>query len=922
MKAADFTHLHVHTTRSLLDGFTRVEDLVGRVKEFGQPAVAITDHGNLGNIPSLWREAKKTGVKPIAGLEAYVCEDRTVRGGGKGTKTPYFHLTLLAQNAEGYGNLCRLSSISYIEGFYTKPRIDLSALAEHSAGLIVLSGCLGGVPQQLILGDKEREALDWCAKVRDMMDGRFFLESQMTGEADQEIVNTTFLSWTKRHGFRHVVTGDSHYTKKEDHLDHDVLLCIGIGRTVADETRLKFVPEQYAVRSTAEMEALGFPAQSLLNTRLVAEMCASYELPRAGGFPQREHAYEVLEAAAMDGLSRRLTHVEQLCRHCGAENDHSELDCPQGAPMLPALLQPLPGSLEPIVDSDPYWARLMQELETIRKLKFEDYFLIAHDIVSYARDHHMWWSWGRGSSVGSLVAYALGITGIDPVRFHLYFERFLNESRRNPPDIDIDFTDEDRPHIIEFIERQYGADCVSHIATFGTLGPRQLLMDLTRVLGKNPAALRSVLAALPYDPQAKTEDLLEDQAVERGIAHYLGKDVVELMRKFSGIPRHGSVHAAGVIIDRESLVGKLPFLMPRGRPVKASQYVYEDLVELGFEKFDILGVRTLRTLKETARLTGVDLTRIPLDDEKTFRLLAAAQTIGVFQLESYGYRKFLAEFRPKDFEDVMMVNALYRPGPMQGGRGLGELIARRHGHKRVTYAHPSLEPILKNTFGIMVYQEQVMAVVQTLAGWSLATADLLRYAVGKKKHELLQELKTKFHKDCVAAGHDLEFAQAIFDDIEFFGRYGWNKAHAAAYGMVTYVSAYLKANFPAQYLCCMLNSEESDPKHRQELVAESNRMGIRVKRPHVNTSGANYSVGHDERGAFIQAGLGSVKCMGEKGVAALLDARHILGRFTSRENFRERVPARLVNSLAVRELDAVRALDGLPDTEEQIDVPF
>jgi DNA polymerase-3 subunit alpha len=759
-------------------------------------------------------------------------------------------------------------------------------------------------------------------RVRDIMQGRFFLESQETGEADQAIVNEVFLDWTRRHGFKHVLTGDSHYTRKEDSPDHDVLLCIGIGKTLKDEARMKFVPEQYAVRSTAEMLSLGLPESSVRQARVIADMCETYELPRAGGFPKRDEAYAVLEAEAMDGLQQRL--VPDAGERCPTCHDlledvpHADCEMGLGRPVTRLVPSPVAGS----VDESPYWERLMAELETIRELGFEDYFLIAHDITTWARAHAMYTTWGRGSSVGSLVAYCLGITDIDPVQHHLYFERFLNKSRRNPPDIDIDFTDEDRPRVIEYLEKKYGAENVAHIATFGSLGPRQVLMDLVRVLGKPQDALKAVLAALPYDPQAKIPDLLEDPQVERGIAGYLGRDTVEYMRKFDSIPRHASVHAAGVIIDREPLTGKVPMLMPRGRPVKASQYVYEDLVELGYEKFDILGVRTLRTLKNAADLAGVDLRRVPLDDVKTYDLLSRARTIGVFQLESYGYRKFLAEFRPRDFEDVMMVNALYRPGPMQGGRGLGELIARRRGKKSVTYAHRSLEPILKHTFGIMVYQEQVMAVVRTLAGWSLAEADMLRYAVGKKKHELLQELKAKFHKDCVAAGHTLEFAEKVFDDIEFFGRYGWNKAHAAAYGMVTYVSAYLKANHPAEYLCCMLNSEESDPKHRQELVAEATRMGIRVGRPHINRSARDYRVLEDSRGRYIQPGLASIKYVGGKGVDAILDARKLFGSFRSVAHFRENVPARLVNSVAIKSLRAVRAFDGVPETDEQVEVPF
>lgn len=904
MNNSDYVCLHTHTTRSLLDGYTKVPDLVDTIKAHGQLAVAVTDHGSMGAIPELWRESERVGIKAIAGIEAYVTEDRFSRGGDVAI-APYFHLTLLAQNANGYANLCKMSSISYIEGHYHKPRIDLNLLEKHAGGIIALSGCIGGVPQQSIIHGNVTEGLKWCARMKELLGNRFFLESQETGEPEQKIVNSTFIEWTKKHGYKHVVTTDSHYTKKGDSDDHDTLLCIGLRKEKSDVARMKFIQNEYHIKSTQEMYKLGFPKTSITNSRMIADMCETYALPKAGGFPRRENAYELLETAAMDGLTTRLS--------------------PAVVPKKDIFgHMPQADGVVVVDDDNTYWERLMEELAIIRKLKYEHYFLIAHDIVKFAREHNMWWSWGRGSSVGSLVAYSLGITGMDPVKYHLYFERFLNGSRKNPPDIDMDFTDEDRPHIIEFVEKQYGAECVSHIATFGTLGPRQLIMDLCKVLGKSKDAEKMVLASMQYDPTAKISDMLEDPAFIKGITTYLGKEVLEYLRKFDGIPRHGSVHAAGVVIDREPLAGKIPMMMPRKvNAVKASQYVYEDLVSLGFEKFDILGVRTLRTIKETATLTGVDLSSIPMDDAKTFDLLFHAKTIGIFQLESWGCRKFISDFRPKNFEDVMMTNALYRPGPMQGGRGLGELVGRRNGNA-ITYAHASLEPILKNTYGIMVYQEQVMAVVRKLAGWTLEEADMLRYAVGKKKTELLGDLRDKFYSDCIKNGHTKEFAKNMFDDIQFFGRYGWNKAHAAAYGMVTYCCAYFKANYPAEYLCCMLNSEESDPKHRQELIAECARMGIKVARPHVNRSQAKYQVDIDDRGSkFILSGLSSVSHMGDAGVAALLDARHILGNFTSHDNFRERVPKRLVNSLAVKNLIIAGAFKDMAASEQlELDVPF
>lgn len=883
----EFVHLHTHTVHSLLDGFTKVADLVALEKSRGSRAVAITDHGNMAGVPALFREAKKAGIKPIAGIEAYICEDMKAKGGGKGVKTPYYHVTLLAANLAGYQNLCRLSSKSYTEGFYQKPRIDFDCLANHSNGVICMSGCVGGWSQQLILQGKHVEAEKLIGKFHDVFLDKFLLEMQWTGEADQKVVNDHYITLSSRLGLPLVVTGDSHYLCKEDSDDHDTLLCVGTrkpkampgsseGRPTKD-TRMKFNQEQYFVRSAAEMLALGFPASAYKNSLVVADMVESYDLPRAAGHPVSLSLNEELSRYALEGLWKRFP--------------------------------------EP---KDDEVTRLLYELETVQELEYANYFLTVREIVHWAKSQGMFFGWGRGSSAGSLLSYALGITNINPLQHGLYFERFLNKHRKEPPDIDLDFTDEDRPGIIEQVKDQYKH--VAHIGSYSTLGPKQVVLDLCNVFGRGPQTLAAAMAMIPHDPTFKIAHIFENQPLYRGLKSVLGEDIMHCMKRFDSLPRHATMHAAGVIIDTAPIEGKVPFM---GREEKGicTQYNYDDMHDLGYEKIDILGLKTLRMIREASDIAGINPHDLPLDDKETYELLSAGATTGVFQLESWGYKKFLRQFRPRNFNDLMMTNALYRPGPMQGGKGLEALLARRFGEEETKYLHKSLKPILEETYGIMVYQEQVMASVRALTNWTLEQADDLRRVIGKKKMDDIKGLRKSFIDSCARCGHSQKFAQEAFDQVEFFSRYGWNKAHAAAYGMVTYVTAYLKAHYDVAFIIACLNMDLNNADRVKTFIKEAREMKVKILPVDINMSGVGYKF---HMGCAL-SGFRAIKGVGERAGDWIIGEREH-GPFKSVDDFKERIPARVVNKTVFELLRRHGAFHRLPQTTAQTrmleEVPF
>lgn len=870
----EFAHLHLHTVHSLLDGFTKIPDLVQTVSDHKMQTVAITDHGNMSGVPYLFEEAQKHGIKPVAGIEAYVCEDVAIRGGGRDERAPYYHITLLAQTERGYRNLCKLSTLSWTEGFYAKPRIDPTMLAMHAEDVICLTGCVGGWPAAKYLSGDETGARDALGLLRSIFE-RVYAELTWTGEPTQKRYNAWLIQQAKKDGIPLVATGDSHYTRKDQSDDHDTLFAMGLHKLKDDKTRLKFIPKQYYVKSPAEMYALGLPLEATKNTVKIADLCENYKLLRAGGIPVEASAIDTITSLAWDGLAER----------------------------IPSF------ATDP---EDTYVNRLLMELETVQQLRYERYFLVAYDICRFAREHGVGTGWGRGSSAGSLLSYCLYITHIDPVSHGLFFERFLNASRKEPPDIDLDFTDTERALIVDHLKHTYGEDSIGHIATFGTLGPRQVLIDSSKTLGKAPELVQMALEALPHDPTLKVQDILENDGLCGHIKTILGDDVVHAMDVFQGIPRSASVHAAGFLIDKSSLGDSLPFMVARNGDL-TTQYDYDALKLLGYEKFDILGVRTLRVVHECCKMVGVDIYKINTKDMATYELLGRGDTMGVFQLEGYGYRSFLQKFRPRNFYDIMMVSALYRPGPMQGGKGLDEIIARRFGRAEVQYLHKSLESTLAPTYGVMVFQEQVMAVVRILAGWDLKTADLLRSAIGKKRIEEVKGFRKRFVEDCRKFGHTQKFAEEAFTQIEYFSRYGWNKAHAAAYGMVTYATAYLKAHHRREFMLALLNSEVGNHDKIIKISKDVVRSGIKLYSPHINMSEANFTLSD----SGIMLGLSGIKGLGEKAPAFIIAERNKSGKFTSMRDFETRIPRKNVNSLMRSILGKQGAFRDLPKESEE-----
>jgi DNA polymerase III subunit alpha len=870
----EFSHLHLHTVHSLLDGFTKMPDLVKAVTDHKMDAVAVTDHGNMSGIPYLFQEAHAHGIKPVAGIEAYICEDVNVRGGGRNAKSPYYHITLLARSERGYRNLCKLSSMSYEMGFYVKPRIDPSMLALYGEDIICLSGCVGGWPSVRILEGELDVAREAIGTLRSIFE-EFYLELTWTGEPDQKIVNKQLIEWGKKDGIPCVVTGDSHYTWKAQADDHDTLFAMGLHKKKNDLERLRFKPGQYFVKSADEMYALGFPEDACKNSFKITRLCDRYELPKAAGVPVEKNAYDNLCKLAWDGLEER----------------------------VPDFFQ------DP---EDTYVNRLLMELETVKELKYEGYFAIAHDVCRFAREACLTTGWGRGSSAGSLLSYVLRITHIDPIQYGLYFERFLSKARKEPPDIDLDFSDDERSLVIGHLREKHGEESIAHIATYGTLGPRQVIIDSSKVLDKPDQAVQMALESLPHDPTIKMQDILANEGLIGHIKTILGNDTVHAMEVFQGIPRSASVHAAGVLIDKSDLRESLPFMVAKNGGLTV-QYDYDALKSLGYEKFDILGVRTLRVIRDCARIVNCDVYRLPTNDMATYDLLCRGDTVGVFQLEGWGYQTFLKKFRPRNFIDVMMTNALYRPGPMQGGKGLDEIIARRFGRTEVRYLHHTLEPILKDTYGVMVFQEQVMAVVRELAGWDLATANELRYAIGKKKIDQIKAFRSRYIEDCMRFGHKQTFAEESFTQIEFFSRYGWNKAHAAAYGMVTYVTAYLKAHHRKEFMTAILNSELGNHDKLGKLYRDITKSGIKILSPDINISTLEYQA----HNGGILLGIPSVKGVGPKAAVAILEERDKSGNFSSIRDFEVRIPRKSVNSLMRKLLTNAGAFRDLKEESDE-----
>jgi DNA polymerase-3 subunit alpha len=909
MSTPPFVHLHCHSHYSLLDGASKIPDLVRRVKELGMPAVALTDHGNLFGAMEFLREAKGVGVLPIVGMEAYVAPgrrtDRSTSAGGSGEERYAYHLTLLARNGTGFRNLLRLSSRSYLEGYYYRPRIDKELLAEHSEGLICLSGCVGSEFSQLLLRDRFAEAEElavWYYKV--FGEGNFYIEIQNNGLRIQRDCMERAADLANRLGLPLVATSDAHYLTREDYLAHDVLLCINTGRTidqpldkprfVGDDGRLS---DQFHVRSPEEMQqaAAGYEEALAMSARI---------------------AEKVEEHYASLALGRRQFPSFHPPDSKSPEDYLAEL-CEQG-------LRERYGDPPPPEASE----RLRQELAVITRMGFASYFLIVWDFVRYARERGIPAS-ARGSACGSLVSYVLHLSNVCPLKYDLLFERFLDPNRTEAPDIDIDLCQDRRYEVIDYVKKRYGDANVAQIGTFGTMKAKAAIKDVGRVLNLPLARVEQINKLIPTRLNITLEEALREEPALRRMAEEdpeIGR-LVSFAQRLEGSARNASTHAAGVVIADQPLDTLVPLQVIRrgdGEEIVCTQWDMGDVEKAGLLKVDFLGLRNLTTLETAVRMINerhpdapIELDRLPLDDPKTFELLQRGETKGVFQLESSGIRDLLVKMKPDRFADIIATNALYRPGPLNGGM-VEEYVNVKNRRKQAVYLHPVLKEVLEETYGVMVYQEQVMRILNRLGGIELSQAYATIKAISKKKAEVIAEGQDQFVQGAVERGLDREKAIRIFKLIEEFGSYGFNKSHSTAYALVAYQTAYLKAHYPTEYMAAVLSSEMDGAERDKffvEHIEDCRRMGIEVLPPNINEGIREFRVA-DERS--IHFGLGAIKGVGGKAIDAIIKAREQGGRFVSLEDFFDRVSTREVSAACAETLIRAGAFDPLGAKRSQL----
>jgi len=874
----DFVHLHLHTEYSLLDGACRIDELVDRASKLGMKAMAITDHGNMFGAVAFHDACDARGLKPILGCEVYMATGSRFERPGTGIQEAYTHLTLLASDEAGYRNLVKLVSIGYTEGFYHRPRIDKEVLARHSRGLIGLSGCLSSEISQHIRNGNEDAALRSVGELSEIFGkDRFFLELMDHGIEDQRRVNRALLRMRDRTDLSLVATNDAHYLLKEDHHSHDILVCIGSGKKVHDTERLKFDTQEFYVKTAEEMARI-FPEQpeALANTVRVAEMCdfalkGSASLP-AFDVPPGFSIESYFEKVTRDGFAARLAALRPLLE--AGRRRYSIAD---------------------------YETRLDKEIGVIRRVGFAGYFLIVWDFIRYAREAGIPVGPGRGSAAGSLVAYSLRVTDIDPIENDLIFERFLNEERISPPDIDIDFCESRRGEVIDYVTRKYGRENVAQIITFGTMKAKAVVRDVGRVLDMAYAEVDKIAKMIPFDLKMTLDKALEESPPlkEAYQKDPKVKELIDISRRLEGTTRHASTHAAGVVIAPRPLTEFVPLFKGNTAEI-TTQYDMKGVERIGLLKMDFLGLRTLTLIDNCVKMiagqTGerIDPDQIPIDDSRTYEMFTQGRTSGLFQFESEGMRDILRRFRPDRLEHLTALNALYRPGPMQM---IDDFIKRRHGQTRVSYEHPLLETILSGTYGVMVYQEQVMQIASALAGFTMGEADILRKAMGKKKADVMATQKEKFFEGCKAKGIPEKRASRIWDHMEQFAGYGFNKSHSAAYAWLAYQTAYLKANHPAYFMAALLTSERANTDKMVEYIGECREMGIPVLPPDVNESAMFFTV----VGSSIRFGLAAIKNVGEGSVEAVLSARES-GPFRSLFDFCERADMKAVNRRVVESL--------------------
>ena len=892
-----FTHLHVHTEYSLLDGSNKIKEYVARVKELGMNSAAITDHGVMYGVIDFYRAAKAAGIKPILGCEVYVAPgSRFDKTSGGNQDDRYYHLVLLAENQKGYENLTKIVSKGFVEGYYYKPRVDMELLEQYHEGIIALSACLAGEVQKYLLRGMYGEAMEAARRYEGIFGkNNFFLELQDHGLTEQGTVNQQLLRLSQDTGIALVATNDVHYTYAEDEKAHDILLCIQTGKKLADEDRMRYEGGQYFVKSEDEMRAL-FPyaLEALENTQKIADRCnveiefGVTKLPKYD-VPEGYTAWEYLNKLCFDGLKRRYEHPE--------------------------------GELT---------QRLQFELNTIRNMGYVDYFLIVWDFINYARMNGIMVGPGRGSAAGSIVSYTLGITNIDPMRYQLLFERFLNPERVSMPDIDIDFCFERRQEVIDYVVRKYGADRVAQIVTFGTLAAKGVIRDVGRVMDLPYALCDSISKMVPTELNITLEGALEKSQELRALYEQdeQVKELIDMSKRLEGLPRHSSMHAAGVVICQKAVDEYVPLSLGSDGSV-TTQFVMTTLEELGLLKMDFLGLRTLTVIQNAVQLvekkTGqtIDMDQIDYNDKAVLDSIGTGKTDGIFQLESAGMKSFMKELRPQSLEDIIAGIALYRPGPMDF---IPQYIKGKNDQSAITYDCPQLEPILGATYGCIVYQEQVMQIVRDLAGYTLGRSDLLRRAMSKKKGDVMKRERQNFVygnpeegvPGCIANGIDEATANKIYDEMLDFAKYAFNKSHAAAYAIVSYQTAYLKYYYPVEFMAALMTSVIDNSTKVSEYIYTCRQMGIQILPPDINTGEGRFSVD----GNNIRYGLAAIKSVGRPVIDAIIAEREANGPFKHLKDFIERLSGKEVNKRTIESFIKAGALDSLGGTRKQFMVIY
>ena len=887
-----FAHLHVHTEYSLLDGSNKIKECVARVKELGMNSVAITDHGVMYGVIDFYRAAKAAGIHPVLGSEVYVAPgSRFSKEPGQGNEDRYYHLVLLAENDTGYHNLMKIVSRGFTEGYYYKPRVDLEVLEEFHEGIIALSACLAGEVQRYVARGLYEEGKEAALRYEHIFGkGNFFLELQDHGISEQQLVNQGLLRMSRETGIPLVATNDVHYTYADDVKPHDILLCLQTGKKLADEDRMRYEGGQYYIKSEEEMKAL-FPyaLEALENTQKIADRCqveiefGVTKLPKYD-VPDGWTSWEYLNKLCHEGLAERY--------------------------------QPV---------SEELTTRLDYELSVIKTMGYVDYFLIVWDFIKYAKDHGIMVGPGRGSAAGSLVSYCLGITTIDPIRYQLLFERFLNPERVSMPDIDVDFEPEGRQAMIEYVSRKYGADCVVQIVTFGTLAARGVIRDVGRVMDLPYAFVDSIAKMVPQELNITLDKALaangefrklyqEDEQVQ---------ELVDMSKRLEGLPRHTAMHAAGVVISQKSVDEYVPLSLGSDGAV-VTQFTMTTLEELGLLKMDFLGLRNLTVIRDAVEMIGkdtgkaLDLNQIDYDDKKVLDYIGTGKTDGIFQLESAGMKSFMKELKPYSLEDIIAGIALYRPGPMDF---IPQYIKGKNNRDDIIYDCPQLEPILEPTYGCIVYQEQVMQIVRDLAGYTLGRSDLLRRAMSKKKGEVMQRERQNFVygneeegvPGCIKNGIDEATANKIYDEMIDFAKYAFNKSHAAAYAVVSYQTAYLKYYYPVEFMAALLTSVIDNSGKVAEYIYSCRQMGIQILPPDINKSVGTFSV---ENGN-IRFGLTAIKSVGRPVIQAIIEERNERGEFKHLKDFIERMGGREVNKRTIENFIKAGVFDSLGGTRKQ-----